>query len=146
MISMNKAFFFKKEEKIPKWRFIDAKDKVLGRLATEIAEMLRGKDKAVYTPHSDAGDYVVVTNAEKIVLTGNKLNGMKGKIYSSYSGYMGGLKEICARDLLEKEPEQLIIKAVKGMLPKNKLSRQVIKKLKVYKGENHPHKAQIKNA
>ena len=139
-MDMNKAFFLKTEERNPQWRLIDAKGKVLGRLATEIADALRGKDKPTYTSHTDAGDYVVVINAADIVLTGDK---MKDKIYSHYTGYMGGLKERSAETILAKNPAFLIEHAVKGMLPKNKLNRKVIKKLKVYAGAVHPHTAQI---
>ena len=145
-MSMNKAFFLRKEDRDPQWRLIDAQGKVLGRLATEIAEALRGKDKTHYTPHTDGGDYIVVINAEKITLTGNKLNGKKGKIYARYTGYIGGYKETTAQEMMEKNPERLIEKAVKGMLPDNRLSRQVIKKLKVYAGSEHPHKAQVSKA
>ncbi len=140
MADFNKAFFAKKEDRKSKWHLIDAEGKILGRLATEIAETIRGKNKPEYTPHADFGDYVVVINAEKIALTGNKL---EDKIYRQYSGWIGGLKETSARDLLKKHPEDLIHTAVKGMLPKNKLNRQVIKKLKVYAGSAHPHKAQV---
>jgi large subunit ribosomal protein L13 len=142
-MDMNRAFFLRREDRSPSWRLIDAEGKVLGRLATEIAEALRGKDKAEYTPHTDGGDYVVVINAEKVVLTGDK---MRGKIYARYTGYMGGLRETAARDMLKKHPTFLVEHAVKGMLPKNRLSRQVIKKLKVYAGSEHPHKAHIKAA
>ncbi len=137
---MNKTFFLAKEERSPKWRVIDAQDKVLGRLATEIAEALRGKDKAYFTPHTDCGDYVVVINAEKIALTGEKLD---QKTYDRYSGWRGGLKQVSAKEMMAKHPERIIELAVRGMLPKNKLSRQVIKKLKVYAGAQHPHQAQI---
>lgn len=139
-MSMNKSFRLRKEDAVPAWRVIDAQGKVLGRLATHIADALRGKDKAFYTPHTDSGDYIVVINAEKIVLTGNKL---EGKIYDRYSGWMGGYKVTSAKDMLAKKPEFLIEHAVKGMLPKNKLSDQIIKKLKVYAGSEHPHKAQV---
>jgi len=143
---MNRAFFLKKEDRSPQWRLIDAQGKVLGRLATEIAEALRGKDKPDYTPHTDGGDYIVVINAEKVALTGNKLNGKKGKVYARYTGYIGGYKETTAQEMMEKNPEHLIEKAVQGMLPDNRLSRQVIKKLKVYAGSEHPHKAQLSKA
>ena len=139
-MSMNSAFFKKKEDRSPQWRLIDAEGKILGRLATEIAEILRGKDKAEYTPHTDCGDYVIVINAEKVALTGDKL---KNKIYARYTGYMGGLRETSARDMLKKHPTHLVEHAVKGMLPKNRLSNQIIKKLKVYAGSEHPHKAQL---
>ena len=139
-MSMNSAFFKKKEDRSPQWRLIDAEGKILGRLATEIAEILRGKDKAEYTPHTDCGDYVIVINAEKVALTGDKLKNM---IYARYTGYMGGLRETSARDMLKKHPTHLVEHAVKGMLPKNRLSNQIIKKLKVYAGSEHPHKAQL---
>ena len=138
-MDMNKSFRLRKEDAAPAWRLIDAEGKVLGRLATQLADVLRGKDKAFYTPHTDSGDYVVVINAEKIKLTGNK---WEGKLYDSYSGWMGGYKVTSAKDMLKKHPTHLIEHAVKGMLPKNKLSDQVIKKLKVYVGADHPHKAQ----
>lgn len=139
-MSMNKAFMLKKEERQPQWHVLDAEGQVLGRLATKIADMLRGKDKAHYTPHTDSGDYVVVINAEKVVLTGNKI---EDKEYISFSGWMGGKKILSAQEMLEKHPEDIIKKAVKGMLPKNKLSNQIVKKLKIYIGAEHPHKAQM---
>lgn len=141
-MDMNRAFFLRKEDQNPQWRVIDAQGKVVGRLATEIARILRGKDKAIYTPHSDAGDYVVVINAEKVVFTGDKL---EQKIYQRYTGWMGNRKELTARQVMEKNPERIVELAVRGMLPKESvLSRQMFKKLKVYKGAEHPHKAQIK--
>ncbi len=121
------------------WWVVDAQDQVLGRLATAIAARLRGKHNPAFTPHVDTGDSVVVINAEKIVLTGKKF---ANKIYYRHSGYIGGLTEITAEKLLEKRPEDLIRFAVKGMLPKNKLGRKLFKKLKVYVGDTHPHKAQ----
>jgi len=121
------------------WYVVDAQDAVLGRLSTQVAGVLRGKNKALYTPSVDTGDFVIVINAEKIALTGRKL---ADKIYYSHSGYVGGLKEITAGKLLEKKPEDLIKKAVKGMLPKNKLARAMLSKLKIYAGPNHPHAAQ----
>lgn len=121
------------------WYLIDAQDMVLGRLSTQIATILRGKNKACFTPSVDTGDFVIVINAEKIALTGNK---QSGKIYYSHSGFPGGLKSASAGELLDKKPADLIKKAVKGMLPKNKLSRHMLKKLKVYAGSNHPHEAQ----
>ncbi len=139
-MSMNKAFVLKKEERRPQWRVLDAEGKILGRLATQIANMLRGKDKPYYTPHTDSGDYVVVINAEKVRLSGNK---MEGKEYISYSGWMGGKKVLTAKEVLAKHPTRLVEKAVKGMLPKNKLNKEIIKKLKVYVGSEHPHKAQV---
>ncbi|MDX9786966.1 MAG: 50S ribosomal protein L13 [Desulfobacterales bacterium] len=122
-----------------KWLVVDAKDAVLGRLATAIASRLRGKHNPMYTPHADTGDSVIVVNAEKIVMTGRKL---EQKNYYRHSGYMGGLKTITAKKLIEKRPEDVIRFAVKGMLPKNKLGRRLYKKLHVYAGENHPHTAQ----
>ncbi len=142
-LDMNKSFVLKNETRKPSWRVIDAQDQVLGRLATRIADILRGKDKPVYTPQTDSGDYVVVINAEKIKLTGNKL---ENKQYDRYSGWIGGYKVETAQEMLTKYPERLIEHAVKGMLPKNILNRQVIKKLKVYVGTEHPHKAQVETA
>jgi large subunit ribosomal protein L13 len=121
------------------WYLVDAQDVVLGRLATQIANVLRGKNKPIYTPSVDTGDFVIVVNAEKIALTGRKL---ADKVYYSHSGFTGGLKEITAGKLLEKKPEDIIKKAVKGMLPKNKLARHMLSKLKVYAGATHPHDAQ----
>jgi large subunit ribosomal protein L13 len=138
-MDMNRTFFMRKEDRNPKWIVIDAEGKILGRLATEIANRLRGKDKATYTPHTDGGDYVVVINAEKIVLTGDK---WEQKEYVRYTGWIGGQKTIIARDLRAKHPERIIELAVKRMLPKNVLNRYVHRKLKVYKGPNHPHSAQ----
>jgi large subunit ribosomal protein L13 len=121
------------------WFVVDLDGKVLGRAATEIARVLRGKHKAIYTPSVDTGDFVIVLNAEKLKLTGNK---MADKQYYHHTGYPGGIRSINAAKLLEKKPEQLVIKAVKGMLPKNKLGREMLKKLKVYAGGDHPHAAQ----
>lgn len=129
----------KKADLEKSWFVVDLENQVLGRAATEIARILRGKHKAIYTPSVDTGDFVIVLNAEKIHLTGNKLN---QKMYYSHSTYPGGLKSITAGKLLEKAPEELIRKAVKGMLPKNKLGRQMYRKLKVYRGAEHPHQAQ----
>jgi large subunit ribosomal protein L13 len=139
-MDMNRCFFLRKEDRAPKWRIIDANGKVLGRLATQIADALRGKDKPNYTPHTDCGDYVVVINADKVVLTGKKL---AQKEYITYSGWQGGKKVTLAKDMLRKHPTQLLQLAVKRMLPKNRLNNQVIKKLKLYVGEVHPHVAQI---
>ena len=135
------TFFQSKEEALSarKWRIIDATGITLGRLASEVAMMIRGKNNPRFTRHVDGGDFVVVVNAEKIRLTGKK---MDNKIYRSYSGYPGGLKEISARDLLCKHPEKLVSDAVKGMLPRGPLGHQMLSKLKVYKGESHPHRAQ----
>ncbi len=121
------------------WWVVDAQDAVLGRLATEVASRLRGKHNPMYTPHVDCGDNVIVINAEKIVLTGRKLD---QKNYYRHSGYMGGLKTITAKNLLEKRPEDLVRFAVRGMLPKNRLGRKIFKNLKVYAGDAHPHAAQ----
>lgn len=129
----------KNEDLQKDWYVVDLEDKVLGRMATEIARVLRGKHKAIYTPSVDTGDFVIVLNAEKVRLTGNKLS---QKMYYRHSGYTGGLTSITAGKLLEKTPEELIRKAVRGMLPKNKLGRQMFKKLKVYCGADHPHQAQ----
>ncbi len=123
-----------------KWCIVDANGAVLGRLASKIAFRLRGKHTPMFTPHVDTGDSVIVINADKIVLTGNKL---KQKCYYRHSGYIGGLKTITAEKLIEKQPEDLIRFAVKGMLPKNSLGTKLLKKLKVYTGDQHPHIAQI---
>lgn len=122
-----------------KWYVIDAEGKVLGRLASEIASVLRGKRKPIFTPHVDCGDFVIVINADKVVLTGNKLN---QKIYAYHTGYPGGRREVVYAEMMEKRPEKVIELAVKGMLPKNRLGRKMIKKLKVYTGSEHPHTAQ----
>ncbi len=121
------------------WFLVDVDNKVLGRVATEIANILRGKKKPIYTPSVDTGDFVIVVNAAKIALTGNK---MADKEYHHHTGFPGGLKTITAGKLLEKKPEDVIKKAVKGMLPKNKLARHMLSKLKIYAGPEHPHKAQ----
>ena len=121
------------------WLLVDASDKTLGRLSTNIAKILMGKNKPEYTPHNDVGDYVVVINAEKIKVTGNK---NEQKMYYRHTGYPGGIKSQSFNDLIASYPDRVITSAVKGMLPKNKLSNSVIKKLKVYKGESHPHSAQ----
>lgn len=122
------------------WYIVDAENMVLGRLSTQIANVLRGKNKALFTPSVDTGDFVIVVNAEKIALTGRKL---ADKIYYNHSGYVGGLKEVSAEKLLETKPEELIKRAVKGMLPKNKLASAMLSKLKIYTGSNHPHAAQL---
>ena len=119
-----------------KWLLLDASNKTLGRLSAKISSILIGKNKSQYTPHNDLGDYIVVINAEKVKVTGNKDIQKK---YFRHSGYPGGLKSSTFSEIIEKNPEDLILKAVKGMLPKNKLSNSMISKLKVYKGENHPH-------
>ncbi len=121
------------------WFLVDATDKTLGRLSTELARRLRGKHKPVYTPHVDTGDYLVVVNAEKIAVTGKKLD---DKIYHHVTGYIGNIKSISLKDMLATHPERVIEIAVKGMLPKNPLGRAMYRKLKVYKGSEHPHAAQ----
>ena len=130
---------YKLEPQDKSWLLIDASDKTLGRLSTYIAKILMGKNKPEYTPHNDVGDYVVVINAEKIKITGNK---NEQKMYYRHTGYPGGIKSQSFNDLVSTYPDRIITSAVKGMLPKNKLSNSVIKKLKVYKGEIHPHSAQ----
>ena len=135
-----KTYIPKKDEIEKKWWLIDAEGKVLGRLATEIAVLLRGKKNPKYVDFMDSGDFVVVVNAEKIKVTGKKIEQKK---YYSHSGYPGGLKERTLKELLEKKPEEVIRKAVWGMIPKNKLGRSVYKKLKVYCGPDHPHQAQM---
>jgi large subunit ribosomal protein L13 len=134
-----KTQFAKKNEIERKWYVVDAKDAVLGRLAVKIATYIRGKNKPIFTPNVDTGDFVIVINADKVRLTGTKLT---GKVYYHHSGYVGGIKAQTAKDLLDKKPEEIIEKAVWGMLPKNKLGRAMFKKLKVYRGQEHPHKAQ----
>jgi large subunit ribosomal protein L13 len=134
-----KTYSAKKEDLKQEWYLVDAQDRILGRLATQIANILRGKNKPVFTPYADAGDFVIVTNAEKIRLTGKKL---ENKCYYRHTGYPGGLKTSTAQEILTKKPEQLIELAVKGMLPKNRLGRKLIKKLKIYAGTAHPHEAQ----
>jgi len=132
--------FVAKEHEIEKdWILVDARDKVVGRLATQIAMRLRGKHKPTFTPHADTGDFVVVVNADKVRLTGAKLTNKK---YYRYTGYIGGLKETTAAEMLEKKPENVLRSAVWGMLPKNSLGRRQIKKLKIYSGSEHPHEAQ----
>ncbi len=134
-----KTYSAKKSDVERNWVVVDAEGQVLGRLASRIALILRGKDKPIFTPHVDTGDFVVVVNADKVILSGNKLD---EKVYYWHSGYPGGIKNIKAKDLLEKKPEELVRKAVKGMLPKNKLGRKIFNKLKVYAGPDHPHEAQ----
>ena len=132
--------FVAKEHEVPKkWYLVDPENKVLGRLASQIASRLRGKHKPIFTPHADTGDFIVVVNAEKVALTGSKWD---SKMYYRHSGYVGGLKEISARKLREKKPEDIIRFAVKRMLPKNSLGRRQLRKLKVYAGPEHPHQAQ----
>ena len=129
----------RKETVTRQWYVVDAAGKTLGRLCTEIANRLRAKHKPEFTPHVDTGDYIVVVNAEKIVVTGNKTT---DKLYQHHTGYPGGIKSISFDKLLVKSPEMIIEKAVKGMMPKNKLSRAMLSKLKVYAGNDHPHSAQ----
>ena len=134
-----KTFALKKEEVQRQWFIIDASDKVLGRLATKVADRIRGKDKPTFTPHTDGGDYVVVINAEKIKVTGNKFNDKK---YYKHSLYPGGLKTKTFREVIEKNPERVIEDAVKGMLPKNKLGAALFRNLNVVAGSAHSHEAQ----
>jgi len=134
-----KTYAAKPSEIERKWHLIDAEGKILGRLASEIAKILRGKHKPIYTPHLDCGDYVVVINAEKVKITGRKLD---QKVYYRYSGYPGGLRGTNLGAQLAKHPERVLEAAVKGMLPKNRLGRKMFKKLKVYAGDSHPHQAQ----
>lgn len=136
---MNATHIVKASEIERAWYLIDAEGLVLGRVATEVASILKGKNKPTYSTNMDCGDYVIVINAEKIKLTGNKLN---DKVYRHHTGFIGGLKEITAKEMLSKTPERLFEKAVKGMLPKNSLGREMIKKLKVYAGSEHEHVAQ----
>jgi len=130
--------FFPKEP-TPGWVIVDASGQTVGRIATQIASVLKGKHKPEYTPNQPMGDFVVVVNAEKVVFTGRKLD---QKVYTRYTGYQGGLKLTTAREMLEKAPERVLEKAVWGMLPKNRLGRKLIRRLKVYAGDAHPHAAQ----
>jgi len=134
-----KTFSAKADEVARRWYLIDATDKTLGRVATKIATLLKGKHKPEYTPHVDTGDYIVVINAEKIGVTGNKRH---DKMYYQHSGFPGGLKEITFEKLIERAPKRVLERAVKGMLPKNALGREMYRKLKVYVGTEHPHAAQ----
>src|SRR3989339_2005590 len=135
-MDMNKAFYLRNEDRNPQWRVMDATGQSLGRFAVKIADALRGKDQAMYTPHTDSGDYVVVINFANIVLTGDKWD---DKEYVSHSGYLGNRRVLKAKEVFAKDPSALLIRAVKLMLPKNNLSQQVLKKLKVYQGAEHPH-------
>ena len=135
----NTTYSIKKDEIESKWYIIDAADKPLGRVAAEAAKLLRGKHKPTYTPHMDVGDHVIIINCDKVVLTGRKLD---QKIYRSHSGYIGGMKEITAKDLLAKNPERMMTHAVVGMLPHTRLGRQMAKKLRVYAGSEHENIAQ----
>ena len=134
-----KTYSPKKQDIDRKWYIVDAKGKRLGRLATEIAVKLRGKDKPQFAPHIDCGDYVIVINAKDIAVTGNK---MEDKYYYRHSGYPGGLRKKPLKQLLEEDPEDVIIRAVRGMIPRNKLRKEVMMKLKVFAGSEHPHEAQ----
>ena len=134
-----KSFVLKPADAEKKWHLIDATDKVVGRLATEIADVLRGKNSPKYTPHTDSGDFVVVVNADKVKFTGNKWD---QKIYYRHTGFAGGLKERTAKEQLERRPDLIIMNAVKGMLPKNSLGRKQLTKLKVFAGAEHAHEAQ----
>ncbi len=133
------TYMAKKEEIKREWFLVDAKGKVLGRLASEIAKILRGKHKPIYTSHVDTGDFVIVINAKDVILTGKKES---TKIYFRHSGYPGGVKVLTAKEMRTKFPERIIYFAVKGMLPKNSLGRKMLKKLKIYSGPDHPHQAQ----
>jgi len=136
---VEKTYVTKKEDVQQEWYVVDATGQTLGRLASRVARILRGKHKPIYSPAVDTGDYVIVVNAEKIHVTGHKLD---QKIYYRHSGYPGGLKEITLRNLLQKHPTRVIEHAVRGMLPKNRLGRRMFKKLKIYAGPDHPHEAQ----
>jgi large subunit ribosomal protein L13 len=134
-----RTLFAKKGEVEQKWYVVDAKDAILGRLAVKIATQITGKNKTIYTPNTDTGDFVIVINAEKIKLTGRKLD---NKVYYRHSGYPGGLRAETARDRMKRCPEKIITDAVWGMIPKGRLGRAMLRKLKVYKGSEHPHEAQ----
>jgi len=128
------------KEPTPGWVVVDATGQTVGRLATQVASVLRGKHKPDYTPHQAGGDFVIIVNAEKVVFSGSKLD---QKVYTRYTGYQGGLKSTTAREMLDKHPERVLERAVWGMLPKNRLGRKLIRRLKVYAGEAHPHAAQV---
>ena len=134
-----KSYMQKKETVERKWYVIDATDVVLGRLASKVATILKGKNKATFTPHIDCGDYVIIVNASKVKLTGNKLD---KKLYYNHSGYVGGLRVRKAEEMISKYPVEMVERAIKGMLPNGRLGRQMYKKLFVYEGETHPHMAQ----
>lgn len=134
-----KTYMAKGETLQRNWYVVDAKDQVLGRLASQVASILRGKNKPIFTPHVDCGDHVIILNADKVVMTGNKLDQKK---YYHHSGYVGGLKETSYRDLMAKKPEFVVYEAVRRMLPKGPLGRKMLKKLRVYRGEEHDHQAQ----
>lgn len=134
-----KTYMAKANEIERKWFIIDAEGKVLGRLASEVASILRGKNKPIFTPHVDTGDHVIILNAEKVVLTGNKL---EQKMHITHSQHPGGFKKVPYSRLMEEKPEKVVYEAIRGMLPHTKLGRKMIKKLKVYRGTDHPHEAQ----
>ncbi|MEO5656883.1 MAG: 50S ribosomal protein L13 [Nitrospiria bacterium] len=134
-----RTFQAKKEDVQRAWHLVDAEGQILGRLAVQVAVLLRGKNKPTFTPHVDTGDHVVIINAEKVLLTGDKL---RQKLYRHHSGYPGGLKEVSAGTLLREKPDRVLTLAIKGMLPKNKLGKHMATKLRVYKGSSHPHAAQ----
>ncbi|MBT3864637.1 50S ribosomal protein L13 [Candidatus Peregrinibacteria bacterium] len=136
---MQKTYTPKKQDLEPKWFIIDAEGKVLGKIATLVADTLRGKNKPIFTPHMDCGDFVIIINAEKVTLTGNKLD---QKMYYSHSGYKGGLKTVPARKMLAEKPTKILQEAIKSMLPKNRLQKTFMNKLKLYVGAEHPHEAQ----
>lgn len=138
-ILQQRTFVAKPEQMTSQWYLLDATDKTLGRISTQIANVLRGKNKSLFTAHVDCGDFVIVTNCEKVKLTGKKWT---DKIYYRHSNHVGGLKALSAKTVLVKNPQRLIFDAVEGMLPKNKLSHQLMTKLRVYKGSTHPHEAQ----
>lgn len=135
----NTTYSLKKDEIERKWYIIDAENKPLGRVATEAARLLRGKHKPTFTPNMDAGDHVIIINCAKVILTGNKLD---QKVYRHHSGYIGGMKEVIARDMLANQPEKAMMLAIKGMLPHNSLGRETIKKLRIYAGSEHENQAQ----
>ncbi len=136
----DKTYHAKQSEVTPEWRLVDASGQTLGRLATRISRALQGKDKPIYTPNVLTGDFVVVVNAEKVRVTGRKLN---QKLYYRHSGYVGNLKTFVMKDIMEKNPERVLEMAVKGMLPRTKRGRDMFKRLKVYRGDSHPHQAQL---
>ncbi len=138
-----KTYMAKKEEVVPRWYMVDAEGKILGRLATKVATILMGKHRPTYTPHVDTGDFVIVVNADKVRVTGKKLD---QKVYQRYSGYPGGLKQTSLRKVMAQKPTDVFSKAVKRMLPKSKLGRKMLTKLKVYAGPGHPHEAQVPQA
>ncbi len=140
---MRSTFIAKPAEVTRNWYVVDATGHTLGRLSSEIAKILTGKNKPIYTPHVDTGDYVIVINAEKIVVTGKK---MEQKIYRKHTGYVSGLKEITLRNMMEKKPEEVLKHSIRGMLPKNNLGRQMYKKLHIYTGSEHKHEAQMPTA